>query len=53
MIWGSIQCNHSAPKSVSEFSLQALPERKIMTGLPCYACTAGAGFSCGGAVLEE
>ncbi|MEA4924615.1 MAG: arsenosugar biosynthesis radical SAM (seleno)protein ArsS [Syntrophomonadaceae bacterium] len=38
-------CGH-----ISDFSLEALKEREIVLGNHCYACTAGAGSSCGGAI---
>ncbi|HSN08665.1 MAG TPA: arsenosugar biosynthesis radical SAM (seleno)protein ArsS [Hanamia sp.] len=39
------QSNH-----ISNFSLNELNNRSIITGQHCYGCTAGAGSSCGGAV---
>ena len=35
---------------ISEFNIQKLNSREIITGQHCYGCTAGAGSSCGGAV---
>jgi radical SAM/Cys-rich protein len=43
-----LQCR---PAHIGEFSGVALRERKIALGNHCYACTAGAGSSCGGAVV--
>ena len=37
-----------APTHISDFSLELLANRRIVTGLHCYGCTAGAGSSCGG-----
>ncbi|TVR86006.1 MAG: radical SAM/Cys-rich domain protein [Saprospirales bacterium] len=37
---------------ISEFAPKTLLERKIITGQHCYACTAGAGSSCGGEISE-
>jgi len=37
------------PAHISEFSLETFKEREILLGNHCYACTAGAGSSCGGA----
>ena len=36
---------------VSSFDVQALASRDIKVGQHCYGCTAGAGSSCGGAVV--
>ncbi len=43
-----LQC---LPAHIAEFSRVALQEREIVLGNHCYACTAGAGSSCGGAVV--
>ncbi len=40
------QLNH-----ISNFSMNELNNRTIITGQHCYGCTAGAGSSCGGAVV--
>lgn len=37
-------------KHISEFNIDELNNRNILTGQHCYGCTAGAGSSCGGAV---
>ena len=37
-----------APAHIRDFSLDLLENRRIVTGLHCYGCTAGAGSSCGG-----
>lgn len=47
-----INCNHGAPTHLKEFDLHKLMNRRIVTGLHCYGCTAGAGSSCGGAVVQ-
>lgn len=47
-----LNCNHGAPDHINEFSFEKLKNRQIVTGLHCYGCTAGAGSSCGGAVVE-
>ncbi len=36
---------------ISQFNLETLNEREIVIGQHCYGCTAGAGSSCGGAVV--
>jgi len=47
-----MNCNHGAPDHLNEFDLAQLVGRRIVTGLHCYGCTAGAGSSCGGAVAD-
>ncbi len=49
----NMNCDHGAPTHISEFDLQKLSARQIVTGLHCYGCTAGGGSSCGGAVVNE
>jgi radical SAM/Cys-rich protein len=43
--------NHGAPSHIRNFDPEALEGRRIVTGPHCYACTAGAGSSCGGALI--
>ena len=38
-----------APTHIRDFSLERLANRRIVTGMHCYGCTAGAGSSCAGA----
>ena len=38
-------------KHISEFNTEILNQRSIKVGQHCYGCTAGAGSSCGGAVV--
>lgn len=40
------------PRTIDEFDSRRLALRPIRTGLHCYGCTAGAGSSCGGAVVS-
>ncbi|MDE2710319.1 MAG: arsenosugar biosynthesis radical SAM protein ArsS [Acidobacteriota bacterium] len=40
-----------APKHIRDFSTELLENRRIVTGLHCYGCTAGAGSSCGGTTV--
>ncbi|HDQ00251.1 MAG TPA: radical SAM/Cys-rich domain protein [bacterium] len=47
-----LNCNHGAPDHINEFDFEELRSRQIVTGLHCYGCTAGAGSSCGGTVVE-
>jgi len=44
-----LNLNHGAPHNIKDFDLDALVNRRIITGQHCYGCTAGAGSSCGGA----
>lgn len=41
------------PDHISRFDLAALQRRRIVTGRHCFGCTAGAGSSCGGALVES
>ncbi len=45
-----MRCDHGAPEHIRDFDAAALDKRRIVTGPHCYACTAGAGSSCTGAV---
>ena len=40
----------TAPQTIHEFDLARLACRRVVTGVHCYGCTAGAGSSCGGAI---
>ena len=42
--------NHGAPDHLRSFNSRELESRRIVTGDHCFACTAGAGSSCGGAL---
>lgn len=44
--------NHGAPCRVEEIGSDELANRKIITGLHCFGCTAGAGSSCSGSLAE-
>ncbi|MBI3922773.1 MAG: arsenosugar biosynthesis radical SAM protein ArsS [Armatimonadetes bacterium] len=46
----NLAVNHGAPTTIFNFDLTRLERRTISTGEHCYACTAGAGSSCGGAL---
>ncbi|HEX2272096.1 MAG TPA: arsenosugar biosynthesis radical SAM (seleno)protein ArsS [Pyrinomonadaceae bacterium] len=39
------------PQSIAEFDPVRFTSRRVMTGSHCFGCTAGAGSSCGGAVV--
>ncbi len=41
----------AAPRHVRDFRIEALERRAIVTHRHCFGCTAGAGSSCGGAVV--
>jgi radical SAM/Cys-rich protein len=43
--------NHGAPDHIKRFKLEDLTIRRIVTGEHCFGCTAGAGSSCGGALV--
>lgn len=45
-----LTCAPEVPGCLDEFDLTALSSRRIILENHCYACTAGAGSSCGGAV---
>jgi radical SAM/Cys-rich protein len=43
--------NHGAPDHILYFKPRKLRTRRVVTGEHCFACTAGAGSSCGGALV--
>ena len=43
--------NHGAPDHIKSFRVADLKARRIVTGEHCFGCTAGAGSSCGGALV--
>lgn len=47
-----IQVNSGSQEHISNFSLKDLEERQIALGQHCFGCTAGAGSSCGGEIVE-
>jgi radical SAM/Cys-rich protein len=44
--------NHGAPDRIETFDRALLRRRRIVTGMHCFGCTAGAGSSCSGALLR-
>jgi radical SAM/Cys-rich protein len=44
--------NHGTPNTLWDFDFDRLLDRQIVFGEHCYGCTAGAGSSCGGAVVR-
>ncbi len=42
--------NHGAPRTVEAFDRNLLAKRRIVTGVHCFGCTAGAGSSCAGSI---
>ncbi len=44
--------NHGVPTTIWNFDFDKLLSRQIVFGDHCYGCTAGAGSSCGGAVVK-
>jgi radical SAM/Cys-rich protein len=45
-----LRVDHGAPNHIEKFDLRALKQRRIVLDNHCYACTAGQGSSCRGAV---
>ncbi len=46
-----LKCDHGAPDHIKHFDAKRLGVRRIVTGLHCYGCTAGAGSSGPGTVV--
>ena len=46
-----IPCDGAAPQTIWEFEEGRAAQRRIVGGPHCYGCTAGAGSSCGGAIV--
>ena len=44
--------DHGVPDHLKLFDPSALAQRRIVTGEHCFGCTAGAGSSCAGALLQ-
>jgi len=44
--------DHGAPDHIRRFDVDALRQRRIVTGEHCFGCTAGCGSSCGGALVR-
>ena len=44
---------YGVPDHIRDFDPAKLAERRIVTGEHCFGCTAGAGSSCGGALVDE
>ncbi len=40
----------AVPQTIHEFDHAPLARRRVVTGMHCYGCTAGAGSSCGGTI---
>lgn len=47
----ALSVNHGAPDHIQSFRIEDLWKRRIVTGEHCFACTAGSGSSCGGALV--
>jgi radical SAM/Cys-rich protein len=47
-----LSLNHGLPAHIRDFDAALLANRKICTGNHCYGCTAGAGSSCTGAIVD-
>lgn len=48
----NMRLNHGGPAHIRDFDAHFLSRRRVMIGDHCYGCTAGAGSSCSGAVME-
>jgi radical SAM/Cys-rich protein len=46
-----MQWNNGAPSFLWDIDPASIENREIMTGNHCFGCTAGAGSSCGGAIV--
>ncbi len=46
-----MRVDHGAPTHISDFDPDRLARRRIVTARHCFGCTAGAGSSCGGALV--
>lgn len=44
--------NHGTPDRIAAFTPAVLKNRKIVTGVHCFGCTAGAGSSCSGTLAK-
>ncbi len=44
--------DHEAPSHLRKFNAVELSQRRIVTGEYCFGCTAGAGSSCAGALVQ-
>lgn len=45
--------DHGAPDHIARFDLARLATRRVVTGKHCFACTAGHGSSCAGALVKK
>jgi radical SAM/Cys-rich protein len=48
----NLAMNHGAPDHIDMWDMESVKNRRIVTGLHCFGCTAGCGSSCGGALAE-
>lgn len=46
-----LSVDHGAPTHIRDFDAEVLAKRRVVTGKHCFGCTAGAGSSCGGALV--
>jgi radical SAM/Cys-rich protein len=46
-----LSVDHGAPTHIRDFDPAIHAKRRIITGNHCFGCTAGAGSSCGGALV--
>ena len=45
--------NHGAPDHIDRWNLEDVVDRRIVTGMHCFGCTAGRGSSCAGALADN
>ncbi|MEO9804283.1 MAG: arsenosugar biosynthesis radical SAM (seleno)protein ArsS [Reichenbachiella sp.] len=48
-----LKLNGGSPDHIKDFDAEVLSKREIILNNHCYGCTAGAGSSCGGTVVNE
>jgi len=48
-----LELGFDAPRHISDFDLERLATRRVVTGRHCFGCTAGAGSSCGGSIEQN
>jgi radical SAM/Cys-rich protein len=47
-----LEVEHRAPRHIRDFKLNKLTNRRIVLNQHCYGCTAGAGSTCGGEIVQ-
>ena len=49
----NLPCNHGVPNYIKDYDHKLMNQRRIVTGIHCYGCTAGYGSSCTGTLIDE